>query len=60
LGVLQKSSSFGVGLALAGALVLTPDALLIRISGMSTVNPAKVVSKELEKDINNSGLFSAI
>lgn len=33
---MQKSSSFGVGLALAGALVLTPDALLIRISGMST------------------------
>jgi drug/metabolite transporter (DMT)-like permease len=36
LDVLQKSSSFGLGLALAGALVLTPDALLIRISGMST------------------------
>ncbi|MCF7702321.1 DMT family transporter [Loktanella sp. M215] len=33
---MQKSSSFGVGLALAGALVLTPDALFIRISGMST------------------------
>lgn len=36
LDVLQKSSSFGLGLALVGALVLTPDALLIRISGMST------------------------
>ena len=33
---MQKSSSYGVGLALAGALLLTPDALFMRISGMST------------------------
>jgi len=33
---LQQSSSYGVGLALAGALLLTPDALFMRISGMST------------------------
>lgn len=35
LGRLQNSASYGVGLALAGALLLTPDALLMRISGMS-------------------------
>jgi drug/metabolite transporter (DMT)-like permease len=33
---LKHSPSYGVGLALAGALLLTPDALLMRISGMST------------------------
>lgn len=32
---LQTSSAYGVGLALAGALLLTPDALFMRISGMS-------------------------
>jgi drug/metabolite transporter (DMT)-like permease len=36
LGGSQSSTSYGVGLALAGALLLTPDALLMRISGMST------------------------
>lgn len=33
---MQHSSTYGVGLALAGALLLTPDVLLMRISGMST------------------------
>jgi drug/metabolite transporter (DMT)-like permease len=33
---LQSKTNYGVGLALAGALILTPDALLMRISGMST------------------------
>ena len=33
---MQHSPSYGVGLALAGALLLTPDVLLMRISGMST------------------------
>ena len=33
---MQQSSSYGVGLALAGALLLTPDALFMRISDMST------------------------
>jgi len=32
---LQTSSAYGLGLALAGALILTPDALFMRISGMS-------------------------
>lgn len=36
LSGLQHSSSYGVGLALAGALLLTPDALFMRISSMST------------------------
>lgn len=31
---MPRSSAFGLGLALAGALVLTPDALLLRLSGM--------------------------
>jgi drug/metabolite transporter (DMT)-like permease len=35
-GGLQGKKYYGVGLALAGALILTPDALLMRISGMST------------------------
>ncbi|ARU00154.1 DMT family transporter [Yoonia vestfoldensis] len=34
-GRFQNPASYGVGLALAGALLLTPDALLMRISGMS-------------------------
>lgn len=33
---MQYSPSYGVGLALAGALLLTPDALFMRISNMST------------------------
>ena len=33
---MQSKTNYGVGLALAGALILTPDALLMRISGMST------------------------
>ena len=36
LSRLQHSSNYGVGLALAGALLLTPDALFMRISSMST------------------------
>ena len=36
LGGFQRATSYGVGLALVGALLLTPDALLMRISGMST------------------------
>jgi drug/metabolite transporter (DMT)-like permease len=36
LSELQYSPSYGVGLALAGALLLTPDALFMRISNMST------------------------
>jgi drug/metabolite transporter (DMT)-like permease len=35
-GGLQGKKYYGVCLALAGALILTPDALLMRISGMST------------------------
>ena len=33
---MQYTPSYGVGLALAGALLLTPDVLLMRISDMST------------------------
>lgn len=36
IGGFQSATSYGVGLALVGALLLTPDALLMRISGMST------------------------
>ncbi len=32
---MARSPAFGLGLALAGALILTPDALLMRLSGMS-------------------------
>jgi drug/metabolite transporter (DMT)-like permease len=32
---MRNSSTFGLGLALAGALLLTPDALFMRLSGMS-------------------------
>lgn len=32
---MTRSPAFGLGLALAGALILTPDALLMRLSGMS-------------------------
>lgn len=32
---MARSSALGLGLALAGALILTPDALLMRLSGMS-------------------------
>lgn len=32
---MNRNTGFGLGLALAGALVLTPDALLLRLSGMS-------------------------
>ncbi|WP_323769228.1 DMT family transporter [Antarctobacter sp.] len=31
---MTRSPAFGLGLALAGALILTPDALLLRLSGM--------------------------
>ncbi|WP_417208163.1 DMT family transporter [Antarctobacter sp.] len=31
---MPRSPAFGLGLALAGALILTPDALLLRLSGM--------------------------
>ena len=31
---MQRSSSYGIALATFGALVLTPDALLMRLSGM--------------------------
>lgn len=31
---MARSPAFGLGLALAGALILTPDALLMRLSGM--------------------------
>ncbi|ASP21394.1 EamA-like transporter family protein [Antarctobacter heliothermus] len=31
---MARTSAFGLGLALAGALILTPDALLMRVSGM--------------------------
>ena len=32
---MTRTPAFGLGLALAGALILTPDALLMRLSGMS-------------------------
>ncbi|MGP6088815.1 DMT family transporter [Antarctobacter jejuensis] len=32
---MARAPAFGLGLALAGALILTPDALLMRLSGMS-------------------------
>lgn len=35
-GGFQCATSYGIGLAVVGALLLTPDALLMRISGMST------------------------
>lgn len=34
-GGFQSATSYGIGLALVGALLLTPDALLMRVSGMS-------------------------
>ena len=35
-GGFQSATSYGIGLALVGALLLTPDALLMRVSGMSS------------------------